>query len=257
MGHGVSSWSDPWWSSRGFPELEGPVVFHGSLQNAAQIAEARPELGLPRWSPGAYCGREGLRCRAWYPQVAELLVDSDYMLTTVDALCRAPEAVAGALADGGGEIFVRPDSPLKPFSGRVVALAGLSPATLDYGFYYDDLALPIVVMRRREVGREWRLVVVDGSVVTGCGYAVGEHGQGREAGSATLDPAVLEFAAKVIAALTEGRLDSVPPLDRAYVLDVGEVEGALRLVELNPFSGADLYGCDLRRVAEAIAVSAE
>ena len=38
-----------------------------------------------------------------------------------------------------------------------------------------------------------------------------------------------------------------------YVLDVCESDGRLRLLELNPFSGADLYACDAESVVSAVA----
>src|SRR3954447_10960778 len=42
-----------------------------------------------------------------------------------------------------------------------------------------------------------------------------------------------------------------PPED-VYVMDVCEVDGQLRLLELNPFSGADLYACDCHAVVAAV-----
>ena len=41
-------------------------------------------------------------------------------------------------------MFVRPDSPLEPFAGRVLARDKISLAALDHGFYYDDAYLPVV-----------------------------------------------------------------------------------------------------------------
>lgn len=38
-----------------------------------------------------------------------------------------------------------------------------------------------------------------------------------------------------------------------YTVDVAEVDGQLRVLELNPFSGADLYRCDPHAVVEAVA----
>lgn len=38
-----------------------------------------------------------------------------------------------------------------------------------------------------------------------------------------------------------------------YVVDIGEVDGALCVMELNPFSGADLYYCDAPRVVDIAA----
>ena len=40
--------------------------------------------------------------------------------------------------------------------------------------------------------------------------------------------------------------------DPVFVLDVCEVPTGLRLLELNPFSGADLYGCDRAAVVAAV-----
>jgi hypothetical protein len=56
---------------------------------------------------------------------------------------------------------------------------------------------------------------------------------------------VWDFAAEIATELT--------PPQRVYVLDVCETEDGYRLLELNPFSGADLYGCDLDAVVAAVA----
>lgn len=44
--------------------------------------------------------------------------------------------------------------------------------------------------------------------------------------------------------------------EEVYVLDVCEPDGHLRLLELNPFSGADLYACDRREVVAAVSARA-
>lgn len=40
------------------------------------------------------------------------------------------------------------------------------------------------------------------------------------------------------------------------MLDVCEADGRLRLLELNPFSGADLYACDRREVVATVSACA-
>lgn len=234
-GHKVRFWDDDWWSSEAFPSLEGPVVFHGSLGNAARIA------ALGRWTPGALCNTEGFHCSAWYPAAQEWLVHEDFQSTTVEALVGNPLEVAGGLMDASGEVFVRPDSPLKPFSGRVVRLEGLTRDHLDHGFYYDDPALPIVVSRTRSLGTEWRFVVAEGRVVTGCTY----EAQGRKGAGAEVEPAAASRA-ETIAREFEGP-------DPLYILDLVETEDGVKMVEINPFSGADLYTCDKARIVEAVA----
>lgn len=66
--------------------------------------------------------------------------------------------------------FVRPDSPLKPFSGRVIQREKLSFEALDYGFYYDDKYLPIIITPASEIGQEWRFVIAGQEVIASSAY---------------------------------------------------------------------------------------
>jgi hypothetical protein len=45
---------------------------------------------------------------------------------------------------------------------------------------------------------------------------------------------------------------SLAPPDAAYVMDICETDSGLRLLELNPFSGADLYACNRDDVVAAV-----
>ena len=38
----------------------------------------------------------------------------------------------------------------------------------------------------------------------------------------------------------------------AYIVDIGEVDGGIKVLELNPFSGADFYLCDACEVVDAV-----
>ncbi|MEM6782361.1 MAG: ATP-grasp domain-containing protein [Bacteroidota bacterium] len=232
-GHEVVLWTDEWvWGAR-WPRLDGPVVFHGSLGNADFVA--RSSL----WRPGAFCNTEAFRCTAWYPAAQPWLLHETWVSTTVAAFVASPAAVFDAL-DADAAVFVRPDSPLKPFSGRALRRDAVSLDALDHGFYYDDDALPIIVAPIRNVEREWRYVVVDGHVVAGSAYAA----DGRTALPDDPNGAPWAFAAKVAKAL--------PLPDPVTVLDVCACDGRLRLLELNPFSGADLYACDRTGVVRAV-----
>jgi hypothetical protein len=227
-------WTDDLWGAAELPTLEGPVLFHGSLGNAARIA------ALGRWRPGAFCDTAQFCCSRWYPAAAPWLVQRDVIFTTVAALSSDPTTIAGALADPAGEVFIRPDSPLKPFAGRVARLDGFTPAALDHGFYYDDLELPVVVSRKQSLGSEWRFVVCDRAVITGSSYAPAD----RSASAAPVDP-----AARAVAEAIAAELESP---ESVYVLDLVATDAGLRLLELNPFSGADLYACDSRVIVDAI-----
>jgi ATP-grasp domain, R2K clade family 3 len=237
-GHRVSTWQEEWWSLiDSARDGDTTVMFHGSLGHAARLAQAK------RWRPGAYCNTAALACSAWYPQARRWLVQRDYGLSTVAALVADPYGVAGALAREG-RVFVRPDSPLKPFAGRVVALDGLTAAQLDHGFYYDELELPIVLAPVQSLGAEWRLLIADRKVVAGSAY----QAEGRRARGEPVPAAVRSRAAEIAA-----EIDAPDPV---YVMDLVETERGLGLLELNPFSGADLYACAPEQVVVAVAAAA-
>lgn len=236
VGHRLVEWDDGWWGA-GLPRLDGPVVFHGSLGNAHGIrTRARG------WQPGAFCATDAFRCSAWYPRAQRWLLHGRYEVLSAEQLVSGPGRVFHGIG-AEGEAFVRPDSPLKPFAGRVVALKDVSLAALDHGFYFDDEQLPVVVAPIRSVGQEWRFVVVDRRVVAGSGYLA----EGRTAVSQAPDSEAWRFAAEVASELE--------PPELVYVLDVCDTPEGLRLLELNPFSGADLYGCDLSAVVAEVSAA--
>lgn len=227
-------WDDSWWSTGRWPELQaGPILFHGSLGNADRIRAELP------WDPGAFCNAAAFHCSAWYRQVPDSLLNCMHVFSTVRSFTDDPERHFAQLGDPDS-LFVRPDSPLKPFSGRVVGRGEVSPARLDHGFYYDDLDLPIVLAPPRDVASEWRCVVVGGSVVAGSGYAA----ESRSALPGLDHTPAREFAEDIAASIDVG--------DPVYVMDVCESDGRLALLELNPFSGADLYDCDRSSIVRAI-----
>jgi hypothetical protein len=233
-GHRVIQWDDGWWISGGWPKLsDAPVVFQGSLGNAARIRG-----GLP-WRPGAFCDVRAFNCSTWYPQASEWLVHRQWRILPAHVLAEDPAAAVRRVGDPRS-VFIRPDSPLKPFAGRVLAVNDITLRALDHGYYYDDPTIPVVVAPAREIGREWRYVIVDQTVVAGSAYAAADRSARPD------DPRgeAWTFAAEVAAKL--------PPPERVYALDVCEADGRLWLLELNPFSGADLYACAAPDVVAAV-----
>jgi hypothetical protein len=222
------------------PPAGACVVFWGSL---GAVYEQRVAA---RWTPGAIGELERFRCSAYQAQLGEggggdaRFANAGAVFTTVSELVGDPRAVLGRLGDPA-RVFVRPDSAAKPFSGRTLEVASLSLAALDYGFYYDDAQLPIAVSAVKQIGREWRFVVADGALVASSEYVASRRGAGAE---------VPDAAREVADRVARAAWQAAP----VYVVDVGEVNAgpALRVMELNPFSGADLYACDAHAVVEAV-----
>ena len=237
-GHRLIDWSDEWWYE-GVPRRipTSAVIFHGSLGNAARVAK---EL---HWRPGSLCPVDAFCCSAWYEAAKPWLVHSAWVICPANELVAQASAIAKQIG-GDRSMFVRPDSPLKPFSGRVVDVASLTLAKLDHGFYFDDESLSVIAAPVKAIGREWRFVIVETNVVAGSAY----DPAGRKSLPVALDAEAAHFASSVAA--------KIPAPAAAYVLDICECGGELRLLELNPVGGADLYACDPVAVVDALSALA-
>nr|WP_315861463.1 ATP-grasp domain-containing protein [Stieleria tagensis] len=233
-GHRIVESRDDWWLDEP-PQFDKqtPVVFHGSLGNAAVI-EVKAD-----WTPGSFCPVNDFCCTAWYPRASKWLLHRDWRCVPANDLVANAADVASSIGCTD-RVFVRPDSPLKPFSGRVLDVDSISLKALDHGFYYEDETLPVIVAPVANVGREWRFVIVDGQVITGSSYDAGT----RSASSAGEDSNALDLAEEIAS--------SMEPPSPVYVLDICEVDDKCRLLELNPFGGADLYDCDPQAIVKAV-----
>ena len=83
----------------------------------------------------------------------------------------------------------------------------------------------MVIAPLRQVLKEWRYVVVGRQVIAGSGY-LAKAGR-RQRTSPRSGMAIRDRGGR-----------AVTPPDAVYVLDVCEADTGLRLLELNPFSGA-------------------
>lgn len=234
-GHNVIQWNDDWWSSGKFPTSTlDRVVFHGNLENASRIALQK------RWEPGAFCSTNAFACSTWYPAAEPFLAHRSWRIVPAAVFVDAPDIVLAEL-NVQDRFFVRPDSPLKPFAGRVLDRDGLTLRSLDHGFYFEDASIPIVVAPVIDIESEWRFVIVDGLVIAGSGY----EADGRTEIPTEQLREEWSYAQQVAR--------SIPAPELVYVMDICRTDGEFRLLELGPFSGADLYAFDRRAVVGAVA----
>jgi hypothetical protein len=145
----------------------------------------------------------------------------------------------------GGQCFLRPNAVTKSFTGMVIDEESF-PAevnALEKLQYVmpDDL---VVAATARRIERETRFVIVDGEVVSGSTYGW----NGNADFGLPIDEQSLSLAREVASREWQP--------DRAYTCDVAltEIGGqtVARLVELNSFSCAGLYACDLDNVVAAV-----
>ena len=221
------------------PEVDGQpiapdacVIAYGTFPFARQVQLHHP------WAPGAWCNAENLDCGTYFAYFGRYLLNQHYMIMPGVEAIRQRDWLFEILGEDD-EVFARPTSCHKLFVGRRVSREAfgsiLSPTR------YDP-ATAVVIAPPREIGREWRLIVIDDRVVSGSQYAV----NGERAISSNLPAEVVEFAERM---LSEVRWRPDP----IFMLDVCDAEGRLWLVELNSFSGSWLYQCDLAKVVAGAA----
>ncbi|MCB9638427.1 MAG: ATP-grasp domain-containing protein [Myxococcales bacterium] len=233
QGHNVFTWQDRWWKDRSWPSLGGFTIFHGSLNNADRIRREQP------WSPGAFCNGEQFLCSHWYPHAAAWLVHPCWVRATLREFVEDPAFFLETIGSPTS-FFARPDSPLKPFSGRVLRTEGLSLASFDYGFYHEDKDLPIILTPVQTIGEEYRFVISEQTIITASSY----EAETRKETAHTIPQAFLSRAQEIASQL--------PAPEPLYVLDLCAVAGEIKLLEINPFSGADLYGCDRDAIVRCV-----
>jgi hypothetical protein len=203
------------------------VIGYGTFPFARQIQLHHP------WSPGAWCDPVALDCATYFAYFGKYLLNEHYaIMPGVEAIRQADWLFS--VFGGGGEVFVRPAGCHKLFVGRCVDresfASALSPARI-------DPTTQVVIAAKKEIGREWRVVVIGDEVVAASQYAV----EGTRSLAAGCPDEVHGFVAAMLADVS-WRPDPI------FLMDVCESGGRLRLVELNGFSCSWLYQCDLSEV---------
>jgi hypothetical protein len=216
------------------PEL--CVIGYGTFPFAQQI------LLHHRWVPGAWCSAANLDCATYFAHFGKFLLNQAYALMPgVEAIRQADWLYS--VFGREEEVFARPTGCHKLFIGRRVSRETFTSALAPTRY---DPATLVVIAAPKQIEREWRLVVSEGSVIAGSQYAI--------AGERAIAP---DFPAEV-KAFAESMLSEVRwRPDPIFMLDICESKGQLWLVELNSFSGSWLYQCDLAAVVAKASELAE
>ena len=145
----------------------------------------------------------------------------------------------------GSRVFVRPNSGFKVFTGTTVSdaewdndILGLEKCT---GVMSET---PMMVAPAQEILGEFRFVVADRKVVAGSEYRWDN----------VLD--IRRDWPEECHALAEQVAGHPWQVDVAYTCDVALTPEGAKVVELNSFSCAGLYACDLEKVVDGVSVAA-
>jgi hypothetical protein len=231
-------WEDVGCSYRETFPPDACVVVHGDIELVARVYRER------RWTPGVFGTMENFACSSYYCFFGKYLLNQDYVMLPFGELARRKDFLFEVLGREG-QIFVRPDSPLKLFTGQV-ARRDTFTADLEFmGFYEFPPSSLVLVTTPKRIRDEWRFVVANKQVVAGCQYKIEEQ--------LDLQPR-FEAAAHELAA-TIAAEDYHP--DPVWVMDICRTDdGRFHLLEIGGFSSSDLYACDKAAIASAVCQAA-
>lgn len=221
-----------------FPQDEC-VISHGDIELVTRIQEEQ------RWVPGAFATVENFYCSAYARGFGKYMLNQDYIMLPFGELARCKDFLFDTLGRDG-RIFVRPDSPLKLFTGQVVTKDTFS-ADLEFMSFYEFPQESIVVVSTpKDIVKEWRFVVANKQVIAGSQYKDGENLDYQS----DYGPEAFDLAQAIAAG------DNQP--DPVWVLDICQLsDHSYHLLEIGGFSFADLYACNKTDVVAAVSTVAE
>lgn len=186
--------------------------------------------------PGSYCRTENLSYSAYAPYLGDLMLNDDFVLLPFGEVVRRRITKP---------IFLKPDAVTKAFTGLVI-----TPEDFDHEInslrqlHHIQNDLLCVVADPKPIDGEFRFVISRGKVVTGSEY----RWDGRLDVRSDVHPACLEVASLVAQRAWQA--------DHVYTCDVALSEGRGRVVELNSFSAAGLYACDVDAIVKEVSEAA-
>lgn len=209
------------------PVVSGPVIVYGSI-GSQKLADKE------NWVPGVFTGVE--------INETELIKQFGNMYLNNDAqICKFRELPTRVTV---GEVFIKPNTDTKEFAGTVIEAHKMKEwidSMMKSGYLAESfLDTEVVVSKPKNIGCEWRLIIVDGKIAA--------HSVYRQYGIVKpeiwLPKEAEDFANKAISVYN--------PLD-VYVLDICQIEdGSYKVIEINTFNSAGWYDCDVDKVMSAV-----
>lgn len=221
---------------KAFPK-DACVVTHADMELALRVAKEAI------WVPGVFATLPNYYCSHYFAHLGSFLLNTRYAMMPFQELSRQREFLFDTFGVDG-QLFVRPDSPLKLFTGQIASQANFDKDLEFMSFYDFPRESLVVVSSPQPIEFESRFVVVDGVVVAGSKNRVGQENRNSET-----DRESWQLAESIAGA-------GFQP-DRAWVLDICRTaNGQYRLLEIGAFSFSNLYGCDKQAVVKAVSRTA-
>jgi hypothetical protein len=222
---------------RAFPK-DACVVTHGDIELVTRVR--REKL----WKPGAFATIEKFACSSYYRWFGRFILNQDHVMLPFGELDRKRDYLFDKFGTDN-RIFIRPDSPLKFFTGQV-ATRDTFDADLEFMAFHEFPTSSIVIFSSaKSIRAEWRFVVANRKIVAGCQY----KSDGQLDLQPHYEPAAFDLAGTIAA-------EEYQP-DHVWVMDICQTDANnLHLLEIGGFSFSDLYLCDKLSIVKAVSEAA-
>lgn len=193
-----------------------------------------------QFTPGAFGKTTNMNCNVYYNQIPnDWLLNGDHVIVTFGYLKQFTNRLFNIFDTD--RLFIRPVSGFKTFTGMVITTTN-SEFELNASMQLTSVTAEtmVIVAKARDLKGEFRFVIADRKVVTGSEYRWDNILDVR----ADYPEQCRDLAQKV------ADLQWQP--DSAYTCDVALTEHGPKVIEINSFSCAGLYACDLNAVVDAI-----
>lgn len=223
---------------KAFPQ-DACVIVHADIDLVERVRSER------LWTPGVFATVEHFHCSHYYAHFGPHLLNRDYVMLPFAELRRRADFLFDTIGRDG-KLFVRPDSPLKLFTGLVVSRESFGRDLEFMAFYDFPIESLVVASSPKEIEAEWRFVVANQVVVAGSQYKDGD----QMTATPCRDEGARAHAEEIVS------IGYAP--DPVWILDICRTQdGGYHLLEIGGFSFSNLYGCDKDAVVEAVSVAAK
>lgn len=239
----------PMASAYGQPPLEKEPVFnqndcvvgYGCIEflNAIQYYKKN-------YIPSSYMENDSLSCKHYIPKLPiNTYLNEDYIMIPYLEFKNNPERLYNIF--NTKNLFIRPDSGLKTFAGTTIDLSDFDYEirTLDCLTSAVDSTL-ILLSSIKNIKEEYRIVIGNKKIIASSRYKLNN----------TLS--LKEGAPKEVLDVAEKMANNKWQPDLVYTCDIAVLDnGLVKIIELNSFSAAGLYACNLKDVVLGVSKIAE
>lgn len=205
------------------------VISYGSVNLIKQIRRTS-------WVPGCFCNFNNFKFSKYSSYLGDYLLNQNFVIVPLAELVRRRYFFYKTFGEDGC-IFIKPDNGDKPFTGKLIFEENFD-GDLSIIKEYNDPNLLVVVSAPKMIREEWRFFVSKKKVLTGSRYRhLGKHVE-----ESCFDKSAVELVKEIL------NVNFEP--DPIYTIDICKTPEGYFLLELNSFSCAGFYGCNINMLAK-------